>query len=432
METRHLHAFSGTGTLFFRFILWIFLIFGVPSVLSAQEATVQTDKTDYYPGETVIITGNNWQPGETVLLVIQHMVFASHPNDTLHVVAFSTGDILNAEYVINPFDIGETFLLTATGQSSNFLATTEFGDSPKLSSLTVGTQNGSICPGGSGSVTYVVTVTLGNNNQNLTVDLCVNNPPSGTSASFDPAVLNFSKNGTKTLSSTLTLTATIVPSQTTAFTVRAFLQGPATCTSTNGDFTEGNGTFTIQDNVPPTALCQNVTVFLDADGNGSTSALNVDNGSHDACGIKSLALSKTAFTCADIATNPNPVVLTVTDNNNNVATCNATVTVVDNAPPVPYCQNVTVFLDASGNGSTTAEAVNNGSHDACGIKSLALSKTAFTCADIATNPNPVVLTVTDNNNNVETCNATVTVVDNVPPVAYCQNVSVFLDADGNG
>ena len=32
--------------------------------------TVQTDKTDYLPGDTVSITGTGWQPGETVNLYI--------------------------------------------------------------------------------------------------------------------------------------------------------------------------------------------------------------------------------------------------------------------------------------------------------------------------------------------------------------------------
>ncbi|MBK9329266.1 MAG: hypothetical protein IPM95_08115 [Sphingobacteriales bacterium] len=44
-----------------------------------------------------------------------------------------------------------------------------------------------------------------------------------------------------------------------------------------------------------------------------------------------------------------------------------------------HCQNVTVQLDNTGNGSTTAAAVDNGSSDACGI-SLALSKTTSTAA----------------------------------------------------
>jgi hypothetical protein len=201
-----------------------------------------------------------------------------------------------------------------------------------------------------------------------------------------------------------------------------------TVTDNNGNSSTCTAIVTVVDNVPPVAVCQNVTVFLNASGSGSTTAAAVNNGSSDACGIQSLSLSQTAFTCANVG--PNTVTLTVTDNSGNSSTCTAIVTVVDNVPPVAVCQNVTVFLNASGSGSTTAAAVNNGSSDACGIQSISLSQTSFTCANIG--PNTVVLTVTDNNGNTSTCTAVVTVVDNIPPVAQCQNVTVFLDANGNG
>ena len=205
-----------------------------------------------------------------------------------------------------------------------------------------------------------------------------------------------------------------------------------TVTTANGCSSQGSYTINQVDNIPPVALAKNVTVQLDASGNGSTTAALVNNGSSDACGIKSMVLSKSAFSCADISTNPNVVTLTVTDNNNNVSTTTAEVTVVDATAPTAVAQNVTVQLDASGNGSTTAALVNNGSSDACGIKTLALSKTAFSCSDIATNPNAVTLTVTDNHGNVSTATANVTVVDAIPPVAIAKNVTVQLDATGNG
>ena len=61
-------------------------------------------------------------------------------------------------------------------------------------------------------------------------------------------------------------------------------------------------------------------------------------------------------------------------------------------------------------GSTTATAVDNGSNDACGIQSLALSQTAFVCSDVGANTE--LLTVTDVNGNTTTCTTTVTVEDN--------------------
>jgi uncharacterized membrane protein len=187
-------------------------------------------------------------------------------------------------------------------------------------------------------------------------------------------------------------------------------------------------TITVEDNVAPVAICQDVTVQLDATGNGSTTATAVDNGSSDACGIASLVLSQTAFVCSEVGANTET--LTVTDVNGNVTTCTATITVEDNIAPVAICQDVTVQLDATGNGSTTATAVDNGSSDACGIASLVLSQTAFVCSEVGANTET--LTVTDVNGNVTTCTATITVEDNVAPVAICQDVTVQLDATGNG
>jgi uncharacterized protein YrzB (UPF0473 family)/uncharacterized membrane protein len=201
-----------------------------------------------------------------------------------------------------------------------------------------------------------------------------------------------------------------------------------TVTDFNGNVTTCTAIITVEDNIAPVAICQDVTVQLDATGNGSTTAAAVDNGSSDACGIASLVLSQTAFVCSEVGANTET--LTVTDVNGNVTTCTATITVEDNVAPVAICQDVTVQLDATGNGSTTATAVDNGSSDACGIASLVLSQTAFVCSEVGANTET--LTVTDVNGNVTTCTATITVEDNVAPVAICQDVTVQLDATGNG
>ena len=125
----------------------------------------------------------------------------------------------------------------------------------------------------------------------------------------------------------------------------------------------------------------------------------------------------------------NTVTLTVTDNNNNISTCTSTVTVQDNIAPTAICKNITIQLDATGNASITAAQIDNGSSDACGIKSMTVNPNTFTCANVGANT--VTLTVTDNNNNVSTCTSTVTVQDNVAPIAKCQNITVQLDATGN-
>ncbi|MBK9452410.1 MAG: gliding motility-associated C-terminal domain-containing protein, partial [Bacteroidetes bacterium] len=200
-----------------------------------------------------------------------------------------------------------------------------------------------------------------------------------------------------------------------------------TVTDVNGNSSTCSTTITVEDNVAPMAVCQNITVQLNGSGNATIMASQINNGSTDACGVASLALNITTFSCANV--NSNTVILTVTDVNGNSSTCSATVSVEDLVAPTAVCQNVTVQLNNTGNGSTTAAAVNNGSSDNCAIASLSLSQSAFVCAEVGANTE--VLTVTDVNGNSTTCSTTITVEDNVAPVALCQNLTVQLNGSGN-
>jgi hypothetical protein len=181
---------------------------------------------------------------------------------------------------------------------------------------------------------------------------------------------------------------------------------------------------TVEDNLPPTALCQNFTVQLDASGNAFITGADIDNGSIDNCGIASLAVTPSAFTCADIGANT--VTLTVTDVDGNMDTCTSTVTVEDNMLPNAICQDFTAQLDASGNVTITTADINNGSNDNCSIASLAVSPSTFTCADVGANT--VTLTVTDVDGNIDTCTSTVTVEDSILPNAICQDITVQIDS----
>jgi PKD repeat protein len=106
------------------------------------------------------------------------------------------------------------------------------------------------------------------------------------------------------------------------------------------------------------------------------------------------------------------------------STATQQVVVSDETAPTVRTQNIVVQLDATGHASVTAEAIDNGSSDECGIQFVALSKTTFDCADAG--PNTVTLTVTDVNGNVAAAEATVTVQDNVAPLAAAKNILVTL------
>ncbi|MDD4214785.1 MAG: HYR domain-containing protein, partial [Bacteroidales bacterium] len=200
-----------------------------------------------------------------------------------------------------------------------------------------------------------------------------------------------------------------------------------TVTDINGNVSSCTATVTVEDNVPPVALCQDIDLYLDASGNASIIPDDVDGGSSDACGIDNMSVIPNTFTCAEVG--DNIVTLEVTDVNGNMSSCTATVNVMDTVPPVALCQNINLQLDEFGNASITSDDIDNGSSDACGIANMSLDVYDFSCTDVG--DNSVVLTVTDVNGNVSSCNATVTVLDTVPPVALCQNITIQLDETGN-
>ncbi|WP_460218513.1 M14 family zinc carboxypeptidase [Psychroserpens sp. MEBiC05023] len=139
----------------------------------------------------------------------------------------------------------------------------------------------------------------------------------------------------------------------------------------NGNTTTASFTVNvIADNQNPTAVCQNISVQLDAGGNASITAAQLNNGSSDDCEIASVTASQTAFTCDDEGANN--VTLTVTDTNGNVDTCTAIVTIVlqdaptglecwetanynytactwdvSGTPPTPIVTDVTICSDES-------------------------------------------------------------------------------------
>jgi hypothetical protein len=104
------------------------------------------------------------------------------------------------------------------------------------------------------------------------------------------------------------------------------------------------------DNTPPTALAQDVIVYLDENGEASVSALQVNNGSTDKCTAPAnlvMSLSDSTFTCDDKGANL--VTLSVKDQANNVSTAMAYVIVVDDiAPTIAPTSNFTEKRFAKG------------------------------------------------------------------------------------
>jgi hypothetical protein len=192
-----------------------------------------------------------------------------------------------------------------------------------------------------------------------------------------------------------------------------------TVTDVNGNTSSKDATVIVEEKVAPTVITQNITLELDDTGVATITTTDIDNGSFDNCSIASFSLDKTSFSCSDIG--EQTVTLTVTDINGNVSTATAILAVFDNILPQAISQDITVVLDDTGNITITAEDVDNGSNDACGIVSLAIDTKTFNTNDVG--ENVVTLSVTDINGNVSTVNAIVTIENQIKSLSVFPNPS---------
>ncbi len=184
-----------------------------------------------------------------------------------------------------------------------------------------------------------------------------------------------------------------------------------------------NQTVTVTDNEVPTIACP------------AGFSVNVDAGLCTASGV-ALGVPVSGDNCsvASVTNNaPSPfplgatvVTWTVTDGSTNTATCNQTITVIDNIVPSITCP-ADVIVNA-GAGTCTASGVALGSpatSDNCSVASV----TNNAPATFPLGNTTVTWTVTDGAGLTATCNQTVTVNDTESPTITCPGaVSVSADA----
>ncbi len=217
-------------------------------------------------------------------------------------------------------------------------------------------------------------------------------------ASGGTGALTYSKNGMNFQSSNTFSGLTVGPY---ALTVK----------DDNGCTVTTQTTVTQQDLIPPTAVAKNITVQLNASGNVTITAAQVNDGSSDNCSF-TLALNQTTFNCSNVG--PNTVTLTATDPDGNSHSVNATVIVQDVTKPTVITKNIAVTLGMSGTVDITANDVDNGSSDACGILTKSVSPSSFNAAGNYT----VTLTITDVNGNSDERTATVSVNRRATTLTY--------------
>jgi hypothetical protein len=180
------------------------------------------------------------------------------------------------------------------------------------------------------------------------------------------------------------------------------------------------------EDLPPTAICNDMTLNLDEFGSAGLIADQIDGGSSDLEGTISISIDDSTFDCNDLGINS--VLLTVTDNIDQSDVCTSRILIVDNIPPTAICTAVNLQLDDQGMATLLPEQADGGSSDNCAIEEVLLSKTSFNCEDIGTSK--VILTVIDISGNSSQCEVEITISNPNELFITCESIEVELNQSG--
>ena len=190
----------------------------------------------------------------------------------------------------------------------------------------------------------------------------------------------------------------------------------------SGNTSETTATVTVIDLIAPTAVTQDITLYLDSSGSVSVSPVEVDNGSSDNCSDGLLmAIDQDSFDCSSLG--DNTVVFTVSDSGGNTTTSTATITIIDNIAPIftTEVESITVECISEIGPENTGflEASDN-----CELSSL-------TYEDSITNNSVTrVWTAVDSSGNISTQNQLINIIDSTDPVIQIQPLTISLDTNG--
>ena len=212
---------------------------------------------------------------------------------------------------------------------------------------------------------------------------------------------------------------------------------PVGTTTVTWTLTDGSGNtstctqdIVVTDDEAPVAVCQDITVQLDATGTVTINASDIDGGSTDCSSMTFQVTPSSTFDCDDIG--PNTVTLFVTDANGLIGFCSAVVTVEDSIDPtiVSIPGDIAVNNDSGACGAVVSWTEPT-TTDNC---SSTISQTTGVANGLEFPVGTTIVTyvATDTAGNTTQDTFTVTVTDVEAPTASCvaSPLTVQLDASG--
>ena len=169
-------------------------------------------------------------------------------------------------------------------------------------------------------------------------------------------------------------------------------------------------------------------VYLNSAGFFELDSSMFDSASTDNCGIATMTLSQDTVWCVDVPSSN--LTVTATDAYGNISTSSVIVNVFDTISPTISAIDTTGYLNTNGQFVITAAMVEYGTTDACGIDSIWLSQSIFSCADIGVDT--IWLLAADVNGNVDSTQSEITIVDSISTVDITIDSNLLCFGAANG
>ncbi len=194
-----------------------------------------------------------------------------------------------------------------------------------------------------------------------------------------------------------------------------------TVTDTYGNVSTCMAGVKVMDTISPVLTCKNIVIELGANGLANLNELALLESLSDNCIVKPITVSQTSFDCSNLGLNT--VVVSAEDFSGNIATCNATVQVIDVNAPVP---TVAVLPDVVAECSAVLIAPTAMDNCAGLITATTSDPTSYNTQGSYV----VTWTYEDLNGNIVHQAQNVIINDVTPPVAICNDVNLSIVNNG--
>lgn len=198
----------------------------------------------------------------------------------------------------------------------------------------------------------------------------------------------------------------------------------------HGNVDSAEFTITVLDTIAPVIdIMDTLIVHLDSSGQMFIPADSIDLGTDDACGLASITIDTSTFDCANDGDTLD-VTFTATDVNGNISTDTCVFIIDDVTAPSIFAHSDSFYVDSNGQFFLDWAVLNDSTQDACGVDTMYVSDTLFTCSTVDTTDS-IWFYAIDIYGNMDSMQLGIALIDTIHPIITCNDSIIVANDSGD-